>query len=48
MNKQALTLEKIALCKEQRLPYLDLSDLELTEIPQEVSTLEWLGALSLS
>ena len=48
MNKQALALEKIALCKEERQLYLDLSHLELTEIPQELSTLVWLEHLSLS
>jgi len=40
--------EKIALCKEKRLPYLDLSHLGLTEIPPELGTLVWLERLSLS
>ena len=48
MNKQTLALEKIALCKEERQLYLDLSHLGLTEIPQEVGTLVWLERLSLS
>lgn len=40
--------EKIALCQEKQLPYLDLSSLGLTQIPSELSALVWLERLSLS
>jgi len=41
-------LEKIGICKKKRLSYLDLRGLGLEEIPEEVVTLEWIGALALS
>ena len=45
---QPQALEKIALCKKNRLKYLDLSHLELTEIPLELATCVWIERLSLS
>ncbi|MGB5507209.1 MAG: leucine-rich repeat domain-containing protein, partial [Sulfurovum sp.] len=41
-------MEKIAICKAERMPYLDLSHLGLSEIPPEVGSLVWLERLSLS
>ena len=41
-------MEKIAICKAEQLPYLDLSHLGLSEIPPEVGSLVWLERLSLS
>ena len=40
--------ERIAICKAERMPYLDLGHLELSEIPTEVGSLVWLERLSLS
>ena len=40
--------EKIAQCKALRLPYLNLSRLNLETIPTSLSQLDWLEALSLS
>ncbi len=41
-------LKRINTTIEEKLEYLDLSGLGLEEIPKEVVTLTWIGALSLS
>ncbi len=46
MNQQAQ--QRIQKTIDERLEYLDLSGLGLEHIPEEVATLDWIGALSLS
>ncbi|HFU74717.1 MAG TPA: hypothetical protein ENK66_00575 [Arcobacter sp.] len=41
-------LRRIEVTKNEELGYLDLSGLELTEIPTEILEVPWIGALSLS
>jgi Leucine-rich repeat (LRR) protein len=45
-NKEAK--RRIEATKRERIPYLDLRGLKLTQIPQEVAELNWIRALSLS
>ena len=41
-------LEKIEICKDNKLLYLDLSKMGLNEIPKELKDLPWLKRLSIS
>ena len=41
-------LEKIEICKNKKLLYLDLSKMGLNEIPKELKDLPWLERLSIS
>ena len=45
---QQIAEEKIARCKAEKIPYLSLGDLQLDTIPESISELTWIGALTLS